>query len=132
MPRTPVYPAGFPVPRFVPYSPGVLAGNVLYVSGILPLDNLDRDGKTVGVGDVRRQTRQVIETIKAIVAAAGGTLDDVVFNSIFLRDLADYGAMNEVYAEYFGTRPPARYCFQANLVPPDCLVEISSIAHLSR
>ena len=132
MPSTPVFPAGFPKPKHVPYSPGVLVDNVLYVSGILPLDTLDKGGKTIGVGDVRKQTRQVIETIKAIVEAAGGTLDDVVFNAIFLRNLSDYAGLNEVYAEYFGARPPARYCIEANLVPPDCLVEISSIAHLRR
>ncbi len=131
MPRTPVFPAGMTPPK-IPLSPGALADNVLYVSGILPLDKLDKDGKTVGVGDIRAQTRHVIETIKSIVEAAGGTLDDVVFNSIFLRDLKDYGGMNEVYAEYFGAKPPARYCIRADLVPPDCLVEISSIAHLRR
>ena len=131
MPRTPVFPAGMTPPK-IPLSPGARADNVLYVSGILPLDKLDKDGKTVGVGDIRVQTRHVIETIKSIVEAAGGTLDDVVFNSIFLRDLKDYGGMNEIYAEYFGVRPPARYCIRADLVPPDCLVEICSIAHLPR
>ncbi|MGH7806126.1 MAG: Rid family hydrolase [Candidatus Binatia bacterium] len=131
MPRTPVFPPGVTPPK-VPFSPGVLADNVLYVSGVLSLDKLDKDGKTIGVGDIRVQTRQVIETIKSIVEAAGGTLDDVVYNAIFIRNLSDYPGLNEVYAEYFGVRPPARYCIRADLVPPDCLVEISSIAHLPR
>jgi hypothetical protein len=78
------------------------------------------------------QTRCVIETIRSVVQAAGGTLDDVAYNAIFLRDLADYAAMNEVYAEYFGNRPPARYCIKAELVRPEFLVEISSIAHLPK
>lgn len=126
----PIFPKGLPRPKIVPYAPAIRAGNVVYVSGVLPLDTLDAGGKTVGVGDIRVQTRQVIETIKAIVEEAGGTLGDVVLNQIFLRDLTDYAGMNEVYKEFFGAQPPARFCIQANLVPPDCLVEISSIAHV--
>jgi aminoacrylate peracid reductase len=128
MPRTPVVPVGA-APPLAPYSPGARADNVLYVSGIL---SMDKDGKTVGVGDAKAQTRQVIESIKAVVEAAGGSLDDVVYNAIFLKDLADYAAMNEVYGQYFGTRPPARYCIEAKLVRPEFLVEISSIAHLPK
>lgn len=127
MPRTPVIPAGS-APPLAPYSPGSRAGNAVYVSGILALDS---EGKLVGEGDVRAQTRHVIESIKSIVEAAGGTLDDVNYNAIFLKNLADYAAMNEVYKEYFGNRPPARYCIEAKLVRPEFLVEISSIAHLA-
>lgn len=129
MSRTPIVPPSLPKPP-VPYSPGILADNVLYVAGIL---SLAEDMKsTVGVGDIRAQTRHVIETIKTIVAEAGGTLADVTFNSIFLRNLEDYAGMNEVYATYFGADPPARYCIQAGLVPPDCLIEIASVAHIPR
>ena len=128
MPRTPVIPDGS-APPLAPYSPGVRADNVVYVSGVLAMDST---GKTVGVGDTRAQTRCVVETIRLVVQAAGGTLDDVAHNAIFLRDLADYAAMNEVYAEYFGNRPPARYCIKAELVRPEFLVEISSIAHLPK
>lgn len=117
MPRTPVIPAGS-APPLAPYSPGAKADNVVYVSGILAMDST---GKTVGVGDAKAQTRQVIESIKAVVEAAGGTLDDVTYNAIFLKDLADYAAMNEVYKEYFGTNPPARYCIEAKLVRPSTL-----------
>ena len=120
-------PEGFPPPR-IPYSPGVRAGNTIYVSGILALDEA---GGINGVGDIRAQARQVIESIKAIVEAGGGTLADVAFNAIFLRDLADYAAFNEVYSEYFGERPPARYCIEARLVPPQALGEISAIAHVA-
>ena len=127
MPRTPVIPAGS-APPLAPYSPGSRAGNTVYVSGILALDT---EGKLVGDGDVRAQTRHVIESIKAVVQAAGGTLDDVAYNAIFLKNLADYSAMNEIYKEYFGTNPPARYCIEAKLVKPEFLVEISSIAQLS-
>jgi aminoacrylate peracid reductase len=127
LPRTPVIPAGS-APPLAPYSPGSRAGNAIYVSGILSMDS---EGKTVGVGDIRAQTRQVIESIKAVLEAAGGTLDDVNYNAIFLKELADYAAMNEIYKEYFGTNPPARYCIEAKLVKPEFLVEISSIAHLA-
>jgi aminoacrylate peracid reductase len=78
------------------------------------------------------QTRAVIETIRSVIGAAGGTLDDVTMNMIFLKDYADYAAMNEVYREYFAKEPPARYCIRAELVRPEFLVEIASIAHVNR
>ena len=121
-----IIPAGS-APPLAPYSPGVKVGNTVYVSGVLAMDG---DGNIVGEGDVKAQTRQVIESIKAVVEAAGGSLSDVAFNQIFLSDLANYGAMNEVYAEYFGDNPPARYCIKAELVKPEFLVEISSTAHI--
>jgi aminoacrylate peracid reductase len=121
-----VIPEGSP-PPLAPYSPGARAGNILYVSGTLALD---AHGKTVGVGDAKAQTRHVLETIKSVVTAAGGTMADIAFNHIFLKDLADYAAMNEVYREYFPSNPPARYCIRADLVKPEFLVEIASVAHL--
>lgn len=126
MPFKPVVPAGSP-PPLAPYSPGARAGNVLYVSGTLALDTA---GKLVGPGDVRVQTRHVLESIKSVLAAAGGKMSDIAFNQIFLTDLADYAAMNEVYREYFPANPPARYCIRADLVKPEFLVEIASTAHL--
>jgi len=126
MPIKPVVPAGSP-PPLAPYSPGARAGSVLYVSGTLALG---ADGKLVGAGDVRAQTRHVLESIKSVLAAAGGRMSDIAFNQIFLKDLADYAAMNEVYREYFPSNPPARYCIRADLVRPEFLVEIASTAHL--
>ena len=114
-------------PPLAPYSPGVRTGDTIYVSGILAMD---ADGNTVGIGDIGSQTRQVIEAVKNVVEAGGGTLADVAFNQIFLADLADYAGMNEVYQEYFGNNPPARYCIKAELVKPEFLVEISSTVHL--
>jgi aminoacrylate peracid reductase len=127
MPFKPVVPAGSP-PPLAPYSPGARAGNVLYVSGTLALDTA---GRLVGPGDVRMQTRHVLESIKSVLAAAGGNMSDIAFNQIFLKDLADYAAMNEVYREYFPANPPARYCIRAELVKPEFLVEIASTAHLA-
>ncbi len=126
MPFEVVVPQGSP-PPLAPYSPGAKAGNVVYVSGTLALDS---NGKLVGEGDVRAQTRHVMETINSVLAAAGGSLRDVTFNHIFLVDMKDYSAMNEVYREYFPQDPPARYCIRADLVRSGFLVEIASIAHL--
>jgi aminoacrylate peracid reductase len=127
MPYQPIVPKGSP-PPLAPYSPGAKAGNVVYVSGTLAIG---KDGKTVGAGDVKAQTRFVLESIKSVLEAAGGSLKDVAFNHIFLSDLKDYAAMNEVYREYFPKDPPARYCIRADLVKPEFLVEIASIAHLA-
>ena len=126
MPYKTVVPEGS-APPLAPYSPGVRAGNTVYVSGVVALD---ADGNTVGVGDVKAQTRHVLEAIKAIVEAAGGSMEDVAFNQIFLSDLGDYAGMNEVYREYFPADPPARYCIRADLVKPEFLVEIASTAHI--
>ena len=128
MPKSVVIPKGS-APPLAPYSPGTRSGDVVYVSGMVALDQA---GKLVGAGDVRIQTRTVLESVKSVVEAAGGSLADVTFNAIFLYDLADYKAMNEIYAEYFPKEPPARYCIQAVLVRPEFLVEISSIAHVTK
>jgi len=122
-----VSPAGAP-PSLSPYSPAILADGILYVSGLV---SLDAEGKTAG-RDVSEQTRNVLEQLRRMLAAVGADLSNVVHNGIFLRDLADYAAMNLVYREYFPDRPPARYCIKAELVRPDMLVEISSIAHVGR
>tara|TARA_A100001037_G_C14717355_1_gene443079 strand:- start:103 stop:486 length:384 start_codon:yes stop_codon:yes gene_type:complete len=121
-----IIPPGSP-PPLAPYSPGVKVGDTVYVSGVL---SMDADANVVGEGDVKAQTRQVIEAVRSVVEAAGGTLADVAFNQIFLADLSDYAGMNEVYREYFGDNPPARYCIKAELVKPEFLVEIASTAHL--
>lgn len=121
-----IIPAGS-APPLAPYSPGVRVGNTVYVSGVLAMDS---DGNIVGAGDIKAQTRQVIESIKSVVEAGGGSVSDIAFNQIFLSDLANYAGMNEVYAEYFGANPPARYCIKADLVKPEFLIEISSTAHV--
>lgn len=128
MAHTPIIPAGS-APPLAPYSPGVRAGNNIYVSGMLALD---QHGHFVGLGDVTAQTRHVLESVKAVIEAGGGTMADIAYNTIILKNLADYAAMNKVYAEYFSSNPPARYCFQAELVKPEFLVEITSVAHLGR
>jgi aminoacrylate peracid reductase len=91
---------------------------------------IDKEGKMVGVGDARAQTRFILESIRSVLEAAGGSLKDIAFNQIFLKDLKDYPAMNEVYREFFPAQPPARYCIRADLVKPEFLVEIATVAHL--
>ncbi|MBB5762492.1 pyrimidine utilization protein C [Methylorubrum rhodesianum] len=128
MPKTVVIPPGTGKP-LAPYVPGTLADGVLYVSGTLAFD---ADNNVVHEGDAGAQTRHVLETIKGVVEAAGGSMDDVTFNHIFLKDWADYAAINAVYAEYFPGEKPARYCIQCGLVKPAALVEIATVAHIGQ
>lgn len=128
MPKQAIIPPGTGVP-LAPYVPGTLADGVLYVSGTLPFD---KDNNVVHVGDAAAQVRHVLTTIQGVVEAAGGTMDDVTFNQIMIKDWADYKAINAVYAEFFPGDKPARYCIQCGLVKPDALVEIASIAHVGR
>ncbi|WP_160122131.1 pyrimidine utilization protein C [Rhodovarius lipocyclicus] len=120
-----IIPPGTPTP-IAPFSPAMMADNVIYVSGTLPFDEKNN---VVHVGDAAAQARHVLETIKAVLEAAGSSLADVTFNHIFLTDWANYAAINAVYAEYFPGEKPARYCVQCGLVKPEALVEIASIAH---
>ena len=128
MPKTVILPPGTSTP-IAPFSPGTMADGIVYVSGTLAFD---KDNNIVHAGDAAAQTRHVLETIKSVVETAGGTMADVTLNSIFIRDWADYAALNKVYTEFFPGDKPARYCIQCGLVKPDALVEISSIAHVGQ
>ena len=128
MPMKPIIPAGSGKP-LAPYSPGVLANGILYVSGTLPFD---ANNDVVHLGDPAAQTRHVLNTIKSVVETAGGAMTDVTFNSIFITDWANYAAVNTVYAEFFPGDKPARYCIQCGLVKPGALVEIATTAHISK
>ncbi len=126
MPFEAINPPQFPTP-IAPYSAGAKAGNTVYVSGVLALGE---GGTVLHVGDAAAQTRVVLDVIKATLEAGGASLADVAMNHIFLKDMADYAAFNAVYAEYFPCDKPARYCIRADLVKPDLLVEIASVAHI--
>ncbi|WBL72271.1 pyrimidine utilization protein C [Serratia liquefaciens] len=128
MPKTVITPPGTGKP-LAPFVPGTLADGVVYVSGTLAFD---KDNNVVHVGDAAAQTRHVLETIKSVIETAGGSMNDVTFNSIFLTDWQNYAAINQVYAEYFPGDKPARYCIQCGLVKPDALIEIASVAHIGR
>ncbi|QDC40416.1 pyrimidine utilization protein C [Sphingobium fuliginis] len=126
MPKRSIIPTGTKTP-IAPYVPGSLADGVLYVSGALALDS---NGQALHPGDVEAQTREVLESIRAVVEAAGGTLEDVTFNSIFVTDWKYYAGLNKVYAEYFPGEKPARYCIQCGLAREGAVVEIASVAHV--
>ncbi|MGA7587075.1 MAG: pyrimidine utilization protein C [Rouxiella badensis] len=126
MPKSIIIPEGTGVP-IAPFVPGTKADGVVYVSGTLPFD---KNNNVVCPGDAEAQTRHVLEIIKGVIETAGGTMDDVTFNSIFITDWSHYAAVNKVYAEYFPGEKPARFCIQCGLVKPEALVEIASIAHV--
>ena len=124
MPGEKLFPKGSP-PPIAPYSPGMKAGNTVYVSGAVPMD---ANGDMVGVGDIAVQTEKTIQNMSDVLEAGGASLDDVVMVQIFLTDFKNYRPMNEVYGKYFGKNPPARFCVKCELVMPEFLVEIAAIA----
>ncbi|WP_291632486.1 RidA family protein [Clostridium sp.] len=108
-----------------PYSQAVKVGDLLYTSGQLAINAAT--GEFIN-DDIRKATAQSLDNVKAILEEAGTTLDKVVKTLVFLKDMNDFAAMNEVYSQYFGTNPPARSCIQAGKLPKDALVEIEVIA----
>jgi 2-iminobutanoate/2-iminopropanoate deaminase len=110
-----------------PYSQAIKSNGLVFVSGQVALD--PKSGEFVG-RDVRQQTERVLENLKAILEASGVSLNHVVKTTVFLKDMNDFAAMNEVYARYFTSAPPARSTVQAARLPKDALVEIDLIASL--
>ena len=110
-----------------PYSQAIRAGNLLFLSGQIPID--PKTGSLVE-GGIDAQTRQVFHNIGAILAAAGATFDHVVTASVFLADMNDFAKMNAIYAEHFSSPAPARATVQVARLPKDCLVEIQVTAVL--
>ncbi len=107
-----------------PYSQAVIAGDMVFCAGQIPLAP---DGSLVE-GDVSVQTRQVLSNLRAVLEAAGSSLGHVVKNTVFLRDMNDFAAMNAVYAEFFPDAPPARSTVQVARLPRDVAVEIEAVA----
>jgi 2-iminobutanoate/2-iminopropanoate deaminase len=110
-----------------PYSQAIQAGNLLFLSGQIPLDP---GTGTLVEGGVEAQTHQVFRNIAAILEAAGASFDNVVSASVFLADMNQFGKVNEVYATYFSSPAPARATVQVARLPKDCLVEIQVTAVL--
>jgi 2-iminobutanoate/2-iminopropanoate deaminase len=108
-----------------PYSQAIQAGNTIYVSGQLPID--PATGAFAGE-DIASQTRQSLTNIKSILNAAGADMCDVVKTTVLLADIADFAAMNAVYAEFFTAPYPARAAFQAACLPRNARVEIECVA----
>ena len=111
-----------------PYSQGIAASGFLFLSGQIPLD--PRTGDLVQ-GTVREEVTRVMENLKAVLEAAGSGLDRVVRTTVYLADLRDFAAMNEVYAGYFGAHRPARSTVQVAALPKGARVEIDAIAALA-
>ena len=111
------------------YSQAVQAGDTIYVSGQLPID--PATGEFAG-GDITTQTRQSLTNIKNILAAAGADMKDVVKVTVLLKDIAEFGTMNEEYGKFFTEPYPARAAFQVAALPKDSRVEIEAVAVVSR
>jgi 2-iminobutanoate/2-iminopropanoate deaminase len=113
-------------PRAIgPYSQAVRAGNLLFVSGQIPID--PGTGEFVA-GGIVEQTEQVLRNLSAVFEASGASLSQVVKTTVFLADMDDFTAMNEVYARFFASDPPARATVQASRLPRDAKVEIDATA----
>jgi 2-iminobutanoate/2-iminopropanoate deaminase len=110
-----------------PYSQAIRSGNLIFVSGQIPLD--PSTGQLVE-GDAAVQTERVLRNLAAILDAAGASLAQVLKTTVYLKDLGDFGKMNEVYARFFGDRPPARATVEVARLPRDVSVEIELVAEV--
>ncbi|NLP53017.1 2-iminobutanoate/2-iminopropanoate deaminase [Bacillus sp. RO1] len=107
-----------------PYSQGIIVNNLFYSSGQIPLLP---NGELLE-GDVKEQTHQVFKNLQAVLEEAGASLETVVKATVFIKDMNQFGDINEVYGEYFSTHKPARSCVEVARLPKDVLVEIEVIA----
>ena len=110
-----------------PYSQAIKAGNVVYCSGQIPL--VPETGE-IEEGDIKAQAKQSLENVKAVLTEAGATFSNVVKTTVFIVDMADFGAINEVYAEYFGDHKPARSCVAVKELPKGARVEVEVLVVL--
>jgi len=110
-----------------PYSQGVIAGNLIFTSGQLPMDA--ETGEMLE-NDITLQTRKSLENVRAILEEAGSGMEKIVKTTVYLSDMANFAKMNEVYKEFFSGDFPARSAFQVARLPKDALVEIEAVAIL--
>jgi len=108
-----------------PYSQAIKVGNLLFSSGQIPLD--PATGELVN-SDISSATKRVMENIRGILAAAGTSFENVIKTVVYLKDMADFVAVNEIYSQYFTTKEPARSCVQVAKLPKDAMIEIEIIA----
>lgn len=108
-----------------PYSQAVEAGSFIFVSGQIPIDP---ESGNVIQADIKAQTRLIMENARAILSAAGATLASVVKTTIYLKNMADFAAVNEVYGGYFPSEPPARATVEVSRLPKDVAIEMDFIA----
>ncbi len=108
-----------------PYSQAIEAGGFIFVSGQIPID--PKTGKLIQA-DIKAQTRLIMENTKAILSAAGATFTSVVKTTIYLKDMAEFAAVNEVYGGYFPSEPPARATVEVSRLPKDVAIEMDFTA----
>ena len=111
-----------------PYSQGIKAGHFVYTSGQLPLD--PKTGQLVQ-DDIQTATRVALENVKAVLAASGATLEDVVKVTVFVKDMNDFGKINEVYAEFFANHKPPTSLVEVARLPKDGVIEIEAVAAIA-
>ena len=125
MTKTIILTPGAPAP-IGPYNQGIITqGQLLFTAGQIALD--PHSGQVVQ-GDIKVQTRQVLKNLQAILEQGGGTLQSVVKTTVFMKDMSEFAAMNEVYGEFFKTEPPARSTVEVSRLPKDVKLEIEAIA----
>lgn len=107
-----------------PYSQAVSTGGLIFCSGQIPID--PATGAFVE-GGVQEQAKQCLDNLSAVLKAAGGSLETAVKVQIYLTDMGDFGAVNEIYADYFTEEPPARACVEVSALPKGALVEIEAV-----
>lgn len=108
-----------------PYAQAIAANGLVYTAGQIPLD--PKTGNLIE-GEIKEQTRQVLENLKAVLEAAGSSMNKVIKATVFLKNIADFGAMNEIYAEYLGDTKPARSTVAVAELPRNALIEIDLVA----
>lgn len=111
-----------------PYSQAVKVGNLMFISGQIPVDAATGN---IVEGGIEAQTRQCMKNLQSICEEAGATLDNVVKTTVFVKDLSQFNIVNETYGEFFKVAPPARACVEVARLPKDVLVEIEAIVLVS-
>jgi len=110
-----------------PYSQAVEINNMIYTSGVIPIDP---ENGTVVTGDIKVQADRVLKSLSALLEDCGTCMDNVVKTTVFIKNMGDFAVMNEVYAQYFTKDCPARSCVEVARLPKDVLIEIEAIAYL--
>ncbi len=129
MPKTVLRPKNleFQPRRAYPYSPGAKGGNYVFTAGQVAWNET---GEVTGLGDVRAQTVQTLNNVISVLTEGGAGWGDLLKCNVYLKDISDFQAMNEVFASFFPDDPPARTTVQAALAEPEMLVEIEAIAYV--
>jgi len=112
-----------------PYSQAVKVGNFLFISGQIPID--PKTGELIE-GNIKEQTKRVLENLKGIIESLGGSLENIIKTTVFLKNIEDFHDMNEIYAEYFKENPPARSTIEVSRLPRNVSIEIEAIGILDK